>query len=598
MSGEIIKSRLAALRGRMREENVSYYMVVTADFHQSEYVAPYFKTREFLSGFTGSNGTLVVGTDSAGLWTDGRYFIQAQNELEGTGIKLFRMGEKDVPEIPDYLYAIMKENEVLSYDGRCVSHAITEELEKKLKGRKISIRTDLDLAGEIWTDRPALPMNPMFVLDEKYAGESAESKLSRLFAELKKDGADTYVTSRLDDLMWLYNVRGNDVDYNPVALCNAVIGVNEQHFFVQPGELTDEVTAYFAGLGVALHPYGEFYSFLADTDFPGKVLYDRDTASTAIVRALEGKNAAGTASPVTAMKARKNQTEILNLRRAYIEDSAAVAKMIFWVKNNVGKIPMTEWTVMEHLEGLRKQIGDFVELSFGTIAAYGANAAMMHYSADEESAAVIRPEGMLLVDSGGQYLGGTTDVTRTFAVGSVTDEMRKHYTLTAIATLRLQNAVFLEGCTGRNLDILARGVLWEHAMDYKCGTGHGIGYLLNVHEGPQNIRWKPAENEAALAPGMIVSDEPGVYLEGRYGIRIENILLVEEYTENSDGRFLHFLPLTFVPLDRDLIDEALLDRKDREMINTYHQYVYDALYPYLNEEEREFVASQTKPFTV
>ncbi|MBO5998273.1 MAG: aminopeptidase P family protein [Lachnospiraceae bacterium] len=582
----------------MREENISYYMVVTADFHQSEYVAPYFKAREFLSGFTGSNGTLVVGMERAGLWTDGRYFIQAQNELEGSGIELFRMGEKDVPEIPDYLHAVMKENETLSYDGRCVSFAITEELEKKLKANRISIRTDLDLAGDIWTDRPALPMNPMFVLDEKYAGESAGSKLSRLFAELKKHGADTYVTSRLDDLMWLYNVRGNDVDYNPVALCNAVTGINEQHFFVQTGELTDEVSAHFASLGAVIHPYEDFYSFLAEHTFSGKVLYDRDTASTAMVRALAKNNASGTASPITAMKARKNTTEILNLRRAYIEDSAAVAKMICWVKKNAGKIPMTEWTVMEHLEGLRKEIPDFVELSFGTIAAYGANAAMMHYTADEDSAAVIEPEGMLLVDSGGQYLRGTTDVTRTFAVGGVTEEMKKHYTLTAIATLRLQNAVFLEGCTGRNLDILARGVLWAHAMDYKCGTGHGIGYLLNVHEGPQNIRWKPAEKEAALEPGMIVSDEPGVYLEGRYGIRIENILLVEEYAENSDGRFLHFIPLTFVPLDRDLIDETMLDGQDREMINTYHQYVYDALYPYLDEEEREFVASQTKPFTV
>ncbi|MCR5794127.1 MAG: aminopeptidase P family protein, partial [Solobacterium sp.] len=524
--------------------------------------------------------------------------IQAQNELEGSTIELFRMGEKGVPEIPDFLYAVMKEGETLSYDGRCVSRAITKGLKEKFAGRDLRIRADLDLPGRIWTDRPAMPMNPMFVLDEKlYAGASAAEKVERLRAEIRKHGGCAYVTSRLDDLMWLYNVRGSDVDYNPVALCNAVIG-DEQHFFVQAGEVTPAVRERFESLGVHLHPYEAFFEHLKAAHFDGKVLYDRDAASTALTDAVSGSPSEGIASPLTAMKAQKDRVEIANLRKAYIEDSAAVAKMIFWVKQNIGKIPMTEWTVMEKLEGFRRQISDFVELSFETIAAYGPNAAMMHYSADSSNAAALKAEGMLLVDSGGQYMRGTTDVTRTFALGPVTEEMKKHYTLTAVGALRLQNAVFLHGCTGRNLDILARGPLWAHVIDYKCGTGHGIGYLLNVHEGPQNIRWKPVENEAVIEPGMIVSDEPGVYLEGRYGIRIENILLAEDYTENGDGRFLHFIPLTFVPLDRDLIDVSLLDPSDRKLIDEYHSYVYDAIAPFLDEDEREFVAAQTKPLAV
>ena len=631
----IYSERIAALRRVMAENGIDYYMVPTADFHQSEYVADYFKVREFLSGFTGSNGTLVVSQDFAGLWTDGRYFIQAEHELEGSGIALMRMADKGVPTIEEFLLEKMPENSVLGFDGRCVPAEEGLRLEAGLAAKNVTIRADRDLADEVWTGRPKLPCAKVFLLDEvKYAGESVEEKLSRLREKMAEQGASYYATGRLDEIMWLYNIRGGDVECNPVALSYAFVSEKRQYLFLQEQEVTGELRDYAAKKSIILMHYGAFAQFLQDRDYSGNVLYDPEGLSYLLYRAAEAKltqqqSVAGAAvsndrrhvirggrlkmigapSPIGLMKAVKNETEIVNIRSCYIEDSAALCRFIYRITKRAGKAAAgtalqdekgkvtTEYSAAMELDALRAEISDYVELSFPTIAGYGENAAMMHYEATENQTAELKAEGMFLVDSGGQYLRGTTDVTRTFALGPVTDDMKKHFTLTAVGNLQLQDAVFLYGCTGKNVDILSREPLWQIGIDYKCGTGHGIGYLLNVHEGPQNIRWRfaPGQKEAVLEPGMIVSDEPGVYLEGRYGIRIETILLVREKEENGDGRFLCFEPLTFVPIDRALIDPEYLTPRTREVLNDYHRQTYEKIAPFLNDEERAWLKEQTAP---
>lgn len=592
----VIRARLTALREAMKQAGIDCYMIPTADYHNSEYCAEFFRVREFFSGFTGSAGTLVVTADGAWLWADGRYFIQAQRQIEGTGITLMKMGEPGVPEIRAFLKENMRDDTCFGFDGRCVTALEGRRLSQELSEKRISVRADRDLSEGIWTERPAFPCSKVFVPDEeKYAGRTVAQKLADLRRELAFAGASFFVSSKLDEIMWLFNVRGDDVECNPVAMSNCLISGNDAFLFLQEEAVTEEVRAHLAKYGVKLMNYGSFQAFLRDFDFDGAVAYDPKELSFSLAETLRSAQCREIASPLEKMKAVKNAVEAANARSCYLEDSAMLTKFIYWLKQNAGKIPMTEYTAAMKLDGMRAQISDFMGLSFGTISAYGPNAAMMHYSADEESAAEVLPEGMLLVDSGGQYLRGTTDVTRTMSLGPVTDEMRRAYTLTAVGCLSLQNAVFLHGCTGRNLDILAREPLWRVGIDYKCGTGHGIGNFLNVHEGPQNIRWKHAADEAVMEAGMIVSDEPGVYRENEFGIRIETILLTVERETTPDGTFLAFEPLTFVPLDRELLDPQYLTQEAREQLNRYHAEVYSKLSPMLDEEERAWLEQQTMP---
>ena len=495
----VIRARLTALREAMKQAGIDCYMIPTADYHNSEYCAEFFRVREFFSGFTGSAGTLVVTADGAWLWADGRYFIQAQRQIEGTGITLMKMGEPGVPEIRAFLKENMRDDTCFGFDGRCVTALEGRRLSQELSEKRISVRADRDLSEGIWTERPAFPCSKVFVPDEeKYAGRTVAQKLADLRRELAFAGASFFVSSKLDEIMWLFNVRGDDVECNPVAMSNCLISGNDAFLFLQEEAVTEEVRAHLAKYGVKLMNYGSFQAFLRDFDFDGAVAYDPKELSFSLAETLRSAQCREIASPLEKMKAVKNAVEAANARSCYLEDSAMLTKFIYWLKRSAGKIPMTEYTAAMKLDGMRAQISDFMGLSFGTISAYGPNAAMMHYSADEESAAEVLPEGMLLVDSGGQYLRGTTDVTRTMSLGPVTDEMRRAYTLTAVGCLSLQNAVFLHGCTGRNLDILAREPLWRVGIDYKCGTGHGIGNFLNVHEGPQNIRWKHAADEAVM----------------------------------------------------------------------------------------------------
>lgn len=592
-----ICDRLAALRAVMKANGVDWYMVPTADFHNSEYVDAYFKVREYLCNFSGSNGTLLVGQKEAGLWTDGRYFIQAEKELAGTGVTLYRMQEEGVPEKEDFLAQKMEEGQTLGFDGRVVDTKFGQKLEKKLKEKKIRFVYDKDLADQVWTDRPLLPCHPVTVLDEAICGKTAGEKLSMLRKKLEEKEVSGHFLSKLDDLMWLLNIRGSDVECNPVALSYAFVTGEECHYFVQEQAVTDSLREHAAKYGITLHPYGETLSYLENGAVCGKVLCDPGQVSYAFYKTIAGHaQIVDGANPTELMKAIKNPVELAHMQEVFIKDSAALCKFIYWIKTNIGKIPMTELSAAQHLDHLRSEVEGYLDLSFPTISAYRANAAMMHYEATPESHAKLAQEGMLLVDSGGQYLGGTTDVTRTIVLGPVTDEERRHFTAVAMGMLQLTDAKFLYGCTGRNLDILARQPMWDQNMDYKCGTGHGVGYILNVHEGPQGLRWKYTEGmkEAVLEAGMDVTNEPGVYIEGRYGIRTENVMVVRNGVKNGDGQFMYFETLTFAPIDLDAIDVSLMQPKDIERLNRYHAQVYEKIAPYLTEEEAAWLSEATR----
>ena len=577
----------------MEKEGIDYYMMPTSDFHNSEYSADFFKVREYFCGFDGSNGTLVVSQSEAGMWTDGRYFIQAENQMKGTGVTLYRMMEAGVPTISEYLKTNMKAGQTLGFDGRVISTSIGEDLEKKLSANGVTLKIDKDLADEVWTDRPSLPCHDMYVIPDELCGKSFSEKLSQVRSKMEEYGTTFHLLSKLDDIMWLTNLRGNDVECNPVALSYAIITMKDFTLFVQSKELTEEVKSYCEKSGITLKDYHELFSFIESVKATGDILFDKRNTNFLTFKALSAKAAEAGVSlrnekdPTEILKACKNETELRNIREVYLRDSAKLTEFIYWVKSNVGKIPMTEYSAAMKLDSMRATLPGFIELSFPTISAYNANAAMAHYEATKDNCAEVKPEGMLLVDSGGTYMGGTTDVTRTIVVGPVSDEIKRNYTATVMGMLRLAGAQFLEGCTGKNVDILARKPLWDLGIDYKHGTGHGIGYILNVHEGPQNIRWRftPGQNEAALMPGMIVSDEPGVYIQDGYGIRIENILEVVERESGEYGQFFGFAHLTYAPIDLETIDPDIMDESDKRALNAYHAEVYKRVSPLIKDEE-------------
>lgn len=597
MVNQKICDRLTALRSVMKENGVDWYMVPTADFHNSEYVDGYFKVREYLCNFSGSNGTLIVGQEEAGLWTDGRYFIQAERELEGTGVTLYRMLEEGVPTKEEFLAEKMQEGQTLGFDGRVVDTRFGLKLEEKLADKKIQIAYGQDLADQVWKDRPQLPCHPVTVLDESICGQTAGEKLAAVREKMKETGAKGHFLSKLDDLMWLLNIRGRDVECNPVALSYAYLTAEECHYFIQDGEVTEELRVHAGKYQIVLHPYEEALAWLESCPMEGKVLCDLGNVSYAFYKAIASRTEVVNGhNPTELMKAIKNPVELAHMEEVYVKDSATLCKFIYWVKKNVGKIPMTELSAAKYLDHLRSEVEGYLDLSFPTISAYRANAAMMHYEATEESYAELLPEGMLLVDSGGQYVGGTTDVTRTIVLGPITAEEKEHFTAVAMGMLQLTDARFLYGCTGRNLDIFARQPMWDRNIDYKCGTGHGVGYILNVHEGPQSIRWRFTEGmqEAVLEEGMDVTNEPGVYIEGSHGIRTENVMVVKKGVKNGDGQFMYFDTLTWAPIDLEAIDPSIMQPKDIERLNRYHAQVREKITPYLNEEEAAWLAEATR----
>lgn len=600
----IYENRIEELRKLMEQEGIDVYFIPTSDFHNSEYVHDYFKVREFLSGFTGSNGDLVVTREVALLWTDGRYFIQAEKELAGTNTKLCKMFEPGVPTVEEYLRTNMKKGQTLAFDGRCVTFAYGEWLKAALSEKEIKFCVGKALTDKIWLNRPKFPCNPVFSLDTEVAGESIEKKLKKLRAEMKSRKTSSVVLSKLDDIMWLYNIRGNDVECNPVALSYSIVTETKAWLFLQNQAVNSQVENLLKNYHVQIEEYDSFFEFLGkwtgilEGEWKNRVLIERGEISYYIAAILQEKKVELVdGNPVALLKAKKSPKEIENMREIYKKDSAAVVKFIYWLKRNIGLIPLDELAAANYLDNLRSQIPEYFELSFPTISAYKENAAMMHYQATEKSAKILETEGMLLVDSGGQYFGGTTDVTRTIFLGETDKTIKEQFTKVAVSMLNLANAKFLKGCTGRNLDILAREPLWEIGMDYKCGTGHGVGYMLNVHEGPQRISWQYREGvrETVFEEGMLITDEPGVYVEGSHGIRTENVLLCKKAEENSAGQFLEFETLTFVPIDLEGIIPELMSEREKEKLNIYHEQVYEKIHTYLNEDEKKWLYQVTRP---
>lgn len=590
----MIKERLAKLRELMKREGYTAYVIPTNDFHLSEYTGDYFKERKFMSGFTGSAGTLVVTEDEAGLWTDGRYYIQAERQLEGSTITLFKQGMKDVPLPEEYLAKKMGEGDVVGFDGRVIPAKWGMDLETCLEKKGAKLCGTKNLIDEIWTDRPAMPKDKLFILEEKYAGETMAQKVLRVREKMAEAGVGVHILTSLDDIAWLYNLRGSDIANTPVFMAYTMISSESVLLFIDSDKLTAETRNYLKENHVEVMPYNAIYEWLTWVDKDETVLLDLNKVNYAIVKGLLAK-IENQPNPTTLFKAVKNDTEIKNLFTAHIKDGVAVTKFMYWLKTNIGKTEITEISASDYLENCRRAQG-CIDLSFPTISAYNANAAMMHYSATPESNAVLKPEGLLLVDSGGQYYEGTTDITRTMALGSVSDEWKTHYTAVLRGMLNLQNARFLYGCTGLNLDILARGPMWDMDIDYQCGTGHGVGYLLSVHEGPNGFRWRvvPERNDSAvLEAGMITTDEPGVYIAGSHGIRIENELVCRKGEANEYGQFMYFEPLTFAPIDLDAIDVNQLAAVDKKRLNAYHKLVFDTVSPYLTEEEAAWLKKYT-----
>ncbi len=586
--------RIEKLRSRMQEKKIDYYIIPTSDFHNSEYVGDYFKIREYYSGFTGSNGTLLVGMDTAGLWTDGRYFVQAAKELAGSGIELFKMGEENVPTIPEYIKAHGKKSVCIGFDGRILRESYVQRMVKLCRELEPVLVYEEDLAGELWEERLLLSAEPVYAMKDEYCGMTIEEKWSLVREKMQEKDADFLFVSKLDDIMWFLNIRGNDVECNPVALAYLYVTKDELHVFLQQKAVTQDMKDYFRKNQVKLHEYNEIFSFLEEKTVECEGIVSKDETSYRAFQSI-GKNGKvlKARNPIEELKAVKTKKELEYIRHFYLLDSVAVCKFLYRMKKE--GVGMNEWTAGQIMDSLRAETEGFRGLSFPTICAYGENAAMMHYEATEEDHAKIASRSFLLTDSGGQYDGATTDVTRTISMGELTEEEKRDFTLVAAGMLRLQNAVFMEGCTGRNLDILARLPLWERGMDYKCGTGHGVGYFLNVHEGPHSIRWKYVEGavEAVLQPGMLVTNEPGVYKEGKYGIRTENVLLVKEREKTPDGTFLDFEVLTFAPIDKDALDVALMEPADVDKLNSYHAMVYEKISPFLSGKEKEWLRQAT-----
>jgi len=594
----MIKQRIENIRDLMKEKNIYAYIVPSSDYHQSEYVGDYFKSREFMSGFTGSAGTLIISMDEAGLWTDGRYFIQAENELKDSGIKLFKMGEEGVPTIEEYLLEKLPKNSTFGFDGRVMSVKEGQSLANKLAFKGINIEYKYDLVNDIWEDRCSLPTEKAFLLGTEYSGESFSDKLSRIRAVMKEKKATTHILASLDDIAWLFNIRGRDVKSNPVVLSYAVITIDSVYLFIDKNKIGKDIRAELSKENVQIKGYEEVYEFIKNIDENEVVLIDTSKVNYAIynnipsnVQKIEERN------PSILFKSIKNEIELKNIRNSHIKDGVAFTKFMYWLKNNIGKIEITEISATQKLEEFRREQDKFIEPSFSTIAAYKDHAAMMHYSATEESNYKLEPRDLFLVDSGGQYFDGTTDITRTIALGPIPENVRKDFTNVVRGMIRLSKAKFLYGCRGYNLDILARGPLWEEGIDYKCGTGHGIGFVLNVHEGPNGFRWKVREDiddSCILEEGMVTTNEPGVYVENSHGIRIENEIVVRKAEKNEYGQFMDFEVITFAPIDLDAIDESLILKDEKVYLNNYHKQVYDKISPYLNEEEKQWLKTYTR----
>ena len=591
-----VLDRIERLQNAMEQQNIDCYIIPTDDYHHSEYVGDYFKFREYMTGFSGSAGTAVFTREKAGLWTDGRYFIQAEAQLKGSGITLYKSGEPEVPTIEEFLKKELEEGAVLGFDGRTVSYAQGEKYRQIAEGEGASIEFRLDLAPDTWTGRPEMSTEPAFLLEDEYSGENIESKLKRIREKMKENGCNAHILSSLDDIAWLFNIRGNDIEYCPLVLSYAIVYNNSVELFANSQKFSEEIVNLFAENQIQIYPYEDIYRVVSEMTSEDKVLLDSKIMNYRLYQAISKDTViVDKQNPEILMKSVKNETQAENLRKAHLKDAVAHTKFMYWLKKNIGRVEITELSASARLEGLRAEQEHFLGPSFGPISAYGEHGAIVHYSADEKSNVPLKEGKLFMTDTGGHYLEGSTDITRTVALGEVGNIEKEHFTLVARAMLRLANTVFLYGCSGANLDCIAREVFWKEGLNFNHGTGHGVGYLLNIHEGPINFRWKEGERPApALEENMVITDEPGIYIEGSHGIRLENELLVRKTVKNEYGQFMNFEILTYVPIDLDAILPEKMNTEEKEMLNHYHKQVYEKVSPYLSEEERIWLKEYTR----
>lgn len=591
-----VRERIDRLREYMKLHCIDACVIPTADYHQSEYVGEHFKLREYLTGFTGSAGTAVFTAKEAGLWTDGRYFIQAEEQLKGTGICLYRMGEPSVPGMEEFLRKVLPEQGTLGFDGRTIGVKEGKRLEELVREKRGKILYEIDPAEAIWESRPPLSEKPAFLLDTQYAGEEAEKKLACVRKAMEEKGADIHILTTLDDIGWLLNIRGQDVKYFPLLLSYLIVKKTSVELYADERKFSEEIKRKFAASHIEVFPYNQIYDRVKQIKARA-VLLDTDRTNYTLYQNLPGNvKVICEENPEILMKSVKNQTEIDNIRRAHLKDGIAHTKFMYWIKNCAEPDTLTELEVSDKLEEFRSRQEGFLQPSFEPICAFGEHGAIVHYSADENTNARLQKGGLLLTDTGGNYYEGSTDITRTVAIGEIHLNLKNHFTLVAASMLRLADARFLYGCSGGNLDYAAREPFWRENMNFNHGTGHGVGYLGNIHEPPIGFRWKFSESDRhPLEENMVITDEPGIYIEGSHGIRLENELLVRSGEKNEYGQFMYFETLTFVPIDLDAINPEKLDVRERELLNSYHREVYKKIGPYLTEAERDWLREYTRP---
>ena len=592
----IVRERITKLREQMKKHQIDIYIVPTADFHQSENVGAHFKAREYITDFTGSNGTAVFTQDKAGLWTDGRYFIQAEQELSGSGVELYRMFEPDVPTILEFIKSELPVGGKVGFDGRVVGIKEGENYFKEAIKNEGSIVFNLDLVDTIWTERPDLPGALAYPFDEKYSGESTSSKLQRVREKMKERGATVHLLTSIDDIGWLLNFRGEDIKHVPFTLAYLAVWLDRVDLYAVKAKFSPEMLQKFARDNVHIHPYDGLYEDIKVYPTSDVLLIDpRRFNYTLYASVPEGVQVIQEENPTILMKAIKNETEVSHTRQAHIKDGVAMTKFTYWLKNHPRQETITELSAAKKIEELRRQSTDCLSLSFDSICAYREHAALAHYASTEESNVPLTGDGLFLTDSGGHYLQGSTDITRTYAIGTITAQQKEQFTLVVMGMLHMSNASFLYGCNGRNLDYAARRVFWKRGLDYKHGTGHGVGHVGCIHEPPISIAWQKREVEAPpFEEYMIVSNEPGIYIEGSHGIRIENELLVRKGIENEYGQFMYFEALTFAPIDLDAINPEIMSAEEKGMLNNYHQMVYDKISPHLDMNEQKWLRDYTR----
>lgn len=586
-----MKDTLVELRKEMEKEGISAVIIPTSDPHSTEYVCEHYAARKYVSGFTGSAGILVVCKECAGLWTDGRYFLQAADQLKGSGIDLMKMGQEDTPSIEDYILEHLEKKGTVGFDGRLITIAQADQYQEAFEEKELTINAEVDLVDRIWKDRPPLPASPTYMYDEKYAGKSVADKLAEVRKEMEACQADHLILTKIDEVAWLLNLRADDIKYYPVALTYMILSKESGTLYIDQSRLDQQSRQLYESLNLSIKDYDEIYADVPSLE--GLVWLDPDSANIRLSISLTTASIEF-ASPIIDLKAIKNETEIANTKIAHLKDAVAVCKFMYWLKHtDLSK--ESELSVSAKLQSFRALQENYIEDSFAPICAYQEHGAIIHYQSTEDSNVSLEEKGFLMIDSGGQYIEGTTDITRTFVLGPISEKQRHWFTVVLRGHIRLEMAHFLEGCSGKNLDILAHGPIWDEQMDYQHGTGHGVGHLSSVHEGPQSIRWKG--NDAILHPGMITSDEPGIYIPNEFGIRHENEILAVADEKNFYGQFMHFETLTWVPFDRYGIDASLMQENELAWLNAYHQEIVEKVGPYLTSEESEWLKEICVPIS-